>query len=80
MDYWVAFYEGTEVVASFIIEGCPSEVVALSESMGRLKEGTGFNQWAFDEEHRIMICHLSQEDKIKKNEESKQNKAVSEEA
>ena len=73
MDYWVAFYEGDEPAASFIIEGCPSEVVALSEAMTKLKETNGFTKWVFDLDHRIMICHLDPEDKAKFHEESQQN-------
>ncbi len=62
MDYWVAFYEKEEVLASYIIDECPSEVVALSEALRKLYEESGENVWVTTFDRRIFISKL--EDKL----------------
>jgi len=61
MDYWVGFYSNEELIASFVVKDCVSEVVAASQSIANLTSETGANKWVTDPTKRMVISQNLEE-------------------
>jgi hypothetical protein len=57
-NYLVEFFHDGEVEASFSIEDCPSEVVALSQAMTLLYTEVSNNHWVKTEKRTIKISSI----------------------